>query len=169
MKEYNIGTLNVRGIGNDDDKFALAEDADKYKIDILTLSETHIAEEECLYEIDSAERQSYVLYGCNDEGNHHHGVGFIIRKELEPEFVRITGRIAQATIQMTRRKMHIIAIYAPTLTNCEKDPTMRDDFYSQIEATIDKIPQRDLLFIAGDFNINVFDSSTSSCNLFTDF
>ena len=155
MKVNNIGTLNVRGIGDDDDKFALVEDADKYKLDILTLSETHIPEEECLYDIESAEKKEYVLYGCNDDGNHHHGVGFLIRKELEPDFKRISGRIAQATIQMSKRKIHIIAIYAPTLQNCEKDPTMREDFYNSIEATIDKIPKRDLLFIAGDLNAKV--------------
>ena len=69
----NIGTLNVRGIGNDEDKFTLVEDADKYKMDVLTLSETHIPEEECLYELESEERNSYTLYSCNDEGNHHLG------------------------------------------------------------------------------------------------
>ena len=67
MRVKNIGTLNVRGIGDDEDKFTLAEDADKYKLDILTISETHIPEEECLYEIESEERQSYILYGCNEE------------------------------------------------------------------------------------------------------
>ena len=123
MKVKTIGNLNVRGIGEDEDKFLLAEDAYKYNIDVLTLSETHIPDEECLYEFESEERQRYILYGCNEEGNHHHGVGFLIKSEFEPNFKRISGRIAQATIQMTQRKIHIISVYAPTLQRSQQDPS----------------------------------------------
>ena len=99
MKIRNIATLNVRGISKDDDKFTLVEDAIKYKIDILTLSE-----EECLYELES-ENNSYVIYSRKEAENHHHGVGFLIKKELEPTFKRISERIATATIQMNKRKV----------------------------------------------------------------
>ena len=154
MKIRNIATLNVRGIGKDDDKFTLVEDAKKYKIDILTLSGTHIPDDECLHEIQS-EKNSYVLYSCNEPGNHHHGVGFLIKKELEPNFKRITGRIAQATIQMKRRKIHIIAVYAPTLQTRERDTGKREELYEEIEATIDKTSKRDIVVVADDFNSKV--------------
>ena len=49
MRIANIATLNVRGINNDDDKLTLVQDAIKYKTDVITLSETHIPQEECLY------------------------------------------------------------------------------------------------------------------------
>ena len=154
MKINNIATLNVRGIGDDNDKHILVEDAIKYNIDILTLSETHIPVEECLQEIES-DNNTYILYSCNEEGNHHHGVGFLIKKDLEPTFTRIAGRIAKATIQIKKRKIHIIAVYAPTLQTCKKDLSIREELYEQIEATVDKVPKRDLFFVAGDFNAKV--------------
>ena len=56
---------------------------------------------------------------------------------------------------MAKRKIHIIAVYAPTLQRSEQDPSVRDELYNQLEAAIDKIPKRDILFIAGDFNAKV--------------
>ena len=126
MKVGNIATLNVRGINNDNDKLVLVQDAAKYKADIIALSETHIPQEECLYEI-RGEKGSYILYSCNKAENTYHGVGFLIRKELEPDFKRITERIAIAVIQMKTRKIHIVAVYAPTLQTSERDPDIRDE------------------------------------------
>ena len=56
---------------------------------------------------------------------------------------------------MKRRKIHIIAVYAPTLQTCERDTGKREELYEKIEATIDKISKRDIVVVAGDFNSKV--------------
>ena len=56
---------------------------------------------------------------------------------------------------MERRKIHIIAVYAPTLQTCERDTGKREELYEKIEATIDKISKRDIVVVAGDFNSKV--------------
>lgn len=49
----NIATLNVRSVKSDDDKLLIKEDAIKYKIEIIILSDTHLGEERCIYQIQS--------------------------------------------------------------------------------------------------------------------
>ena len=46
----------------------------------------------------------------------------------------------------------MISVYAPTLEKCEKDTNIREEFYDQLEKTISDVPNRDVLFIAGDLN-----------------
>ena len=134
--DMKVDILNVRGIGDDDNKLTLVEDADKHKIDILTLSETHIPEEECLYEIELAGKKQYILYGCNDDGNHHQGVGFLIKKELEPDFKRIillfyfpNGTHIHEYSTDLMFLITFLSLYAQKLLNCNYSNYLIDQFY----------------------------------------
>ena len=139
-----IATFNIRGINNDYDKLLLAMDADKYKTEIIALSQTHIPEEELLCKIRT-NKTTYILFSCNNNKEKaQHGAGFLIKENLNPIFKRITDRRATATIPLKERKLLIMAIYAPTLQICENNPNVREDLYNQIQTVIDKIPKKDL-------------------------
>ena len=56
---------------------------------------------------------------------------------------------------MKQRKIHIVAVYAPPLQTSERDPGQRDELYNQLDAVINNIPKRDIVFVAGDFNAKV--------------
>ena len=125
--KINIGTLNVRGIKEEQQKQLLIKDAIKYDISILSLAETHIPDEEYLLELSEwsiKERRtnSYIIYSVNEKNDKHHGVGLMIKKEFNPYFEKITDRIIIATIKLEHRNLKFIAIYAPTLKKLRERP-----------------------------------------------
>ena len=99
----NIATLSIRIVRSDEDKLWLVKDVIKYKIDISTLSETRLGHEECTYQTRS-EKKSYILYSCTEKDIHQQGVDFLIQNELEPDFKRISKRIATSVIQVKKGK-----------------------------------------------------------------
>ena len=50
------------------------------------------------------------------------------------------------------QKLNLINVYAPTLEVSEKNPEIRDEFYSDISSVLNTISARDITLIAGDFN-----------------
>ena len=126
----------------------------KYNVPILAITETHIEGEESQYEI-TANNTTYILYNVNKQNNHDHGTGFLIKKELNPTFVRISERVCIATIKFNTRNLKIIAADAPTLEVSENNTEVRDDFYKQVEKAIKSIANRDFLILTGDFNAKI--------------
>ena len=151
-----VGSLNVRGIDKDYEKDTLIRDAMSYKMDVVILAETHISDEETQLDMKIKDENNriheYTLYSTNKGTVKTHGAGLLIRKELQPKITRISDRICKAEIQLKDHKVMVIAIYAHTLQKSEKYPTEREDFYETIEKIIDKIPARDVIILAGDFN-----------------
>ena len=118
-----IATLNVRGINSELKKDITALDAYTYNTPIMVLTETHIPEEEHIEEITintEKEKAEYVLYSVNEQESSYHGTGFIIKKDLQPTFKKISNRVATATIKMRHNKMTVISAYAPTLEKKRK-------------------------------------------------
>ena len=51
---------------------------------------------------------------------------------------------------ISRRRIHILSIYAPTIIDAHANETM--SFYDRLSSIVDEIPSRDHLFLCGDFN-----------------
>ena len=51
---------------------------------------------------------------------------------------------------ISRRRIHILSIYAPTAIDAHTNETM--SFYDRLSSIVDAIPSRDHLFLCGDFN-----------------
>ncbi|XP_073811664.1 uncharacterized protein [Musca autumnalis] len=90
-----------------------------------------------------------------------HGVGFIISKDMKQslkEWKPISERIITARFFTKIRKcLHIIQCYAPTE---DAEPTLKNDFYDQLTATIRNVPNRDILILMGDFNAKIGSDNT---------
>ena len=76
----------------------------------------------------------------------------LIKKNLNPKFDRITGRICTAEIDLKNTKLIFISVYAHTSEKADKNPEIRDDFYDTLEGIINNIPKRHEVILAGDFN-----------------
>ena len=134
MKQLNIGSLNLRGLLNDDGENKLYKDATFHGLDIIALSETHIKSEQHLDLLkDSNNKSEYVLYSTNNLNDQFHGVGFLVNTKLRPKFERITDRICTADIKLKHNRLKVISCYAPTLKTSENNPQLRDDFYTAID------------------------------------
>ena len=127
---FNVGTLNVRGITTNDKVIATTEDVRKYNLNVLVIPETHITMEEDIDEItlNKPDINKYTIYSVNKKGNHHHGIGMIIKQEHKPTFNKISDRICKAELKVNQTDVTIIAAYAPTHSNSEKDITVREFF-----------------------------------------
>lgn len=70
------------------------------------------------------------------------------RSELA--FQPISNRLAVLTVHGT--KAHLLAIYAPTKTSPDE---VKDNFYDQLQCTLDLIQRTELTILVGDFNVHI--------------
>ena len=144
----NFGAFNVRGINQNWEKKNLEEDAIRYGLDIVAVTETHIGGES-----NTFEQGQYVLYTVNGvESKNTHGTGILVKKGLNPSFQRVTERICTAHIKLTHTTLVFISTYAHTSEKAKANPELREDFYEAIESIISKLPNRYEVVLAGDFN-----------------
>ena len=103
--------------------------------------------------ITSSSNNSYILYYSGHDTKSENGVGIIVPENKTAEFTPINDRICQTTTTAnSNQKLHIISAYAPTLDKSEKDPDIREKFYSDLDSIIKKHSSRHITIIAGDFN-----------------
>jgi len=83
------------------------------------------------------------------------GVGFLVHKSVSPyisDYQGISDRLAMLSLQGKNNKIVFIQVYFPTTSYPDEDV---EKLYDQIQKLIDNIPQRDFLFVIGDFNARV--------------
>ena len=84
-----------------------------------------------------------------------YGVGFLVRNTLLRSIVPSTAgreRILSLQLHLSAGPVTLISAYAPTLSSSTE---VKDKFYDNLAATIKKVPEREPLFILGDFNTRV--------------
>ena len=80
-------------------------------------------------------------------------LGIILPKDTNADFLRITDRICKATIKrINQPNIVIICGYAPTLERSKKYPNTVENFYNNLESTVNTVNKRDFLIVGGDFN-----------------
>ena len=133
------------------------EDALKYDLYILALTETHIKKEEStrITVSNDRNRKTYSVYHGRIKGeNPYAGAGLIIEESLQPHFTRISDRIVKANFKINKdHQVNVIVAYAPTLIKSEKDPQIREDFYDELnKITLQYKKDKHVLLVLRDFN-----------------
>ena len=124
---------------------------ERLNIDIVGLQETRLAG------FGSTKEKNYTFFwqGLQEEEKRIHGVGFAIRNKLLPMMEppkQGSERIFSIRLQTSSGFTTFVCCYAPTLS-AEVD--QKDQFYAQLDDTINKIPSSDDLYLLGDFNARV--------------
>ena len=91
-KEFNIGTFNVRGLKDEQKRQDLAQDAERYNIDVLCIQETKLSEG---IDCNVGNKNDRLIALSSD--NVHHGVGFVVSskwKENIYKYWKVSDRIA---------------------------------------------------------------------------
>lgn len=116
MKEkktcLNVGTFNMQG-GYERKKIELAEAAAKFNLDILAISEVNLVGQR---EEVVGEYKVYLSGIFQDQGKAKWGVGFLIKKELEPFVLAsraVNGRIMWLSIKLSGAIYRLVSVYAP--------------------------------------------------------
>ena len=121
---------------------------DRLNIDIATLQETRLAENESIKE------QRYTIFwqGKSIEEKREHGVGFAVKNSLltvtEPP-VNGSERILTIRLSTQTGRANIMSVYAPTLCSTAES---KDQFYEELDVAISNIPKTEQLYILGDVN-----------------
>ncbi|KAI8521282.1 hypothetical protein Bbelb_010360 [Branchiostoma belcheri] len=123
----------------------------RLNVDIATLQETRLADSGTLRESD----YTFIWQGKSSQETREHGVGFAIKNSLlnsiEPR-ENGTERILTLRLHTENGPLNLVSVYAPTLYSQEE---IKDEFYCQLQSTIQDIPKQEKLLLLGDFNARV--------------
>ena len=157
VKALNVGTLNAQGCRDEFKQSIILEDALNYDLQVTGLTETHVIDEGTkIFTVKKNNTNwTYELFfsGIKDH-NTYTGTGIGIQSDFRPRFKRITDKISTTSFQLKdKHEAHIIVAYAPTHAQSQKEPQIREDFYSELEKVTSKhAKKKHLLLILGDFN-----------------
>jgi len=125
----------------------LKNEMERYHFDILGLAEMRwTASEE--------------MHGCKviwsgNEQKHEAGVGFLLSKRAREALLGnkpVSDRVMVARFQAQPFNMSVVQVYAPTSDGTNEQV---EQFYADLETTLDDIPKKDIVIIAGDWNAKV--------------
>ena len=133
----------------------------RYNIDIAALSETRFSGEGQLLELGGC--YTFFWKGKPEGERRESGVGFAIRSTLVDRLEELphgfSERIMILRLALSKERFAIIiSVYAPTMSH-HQDAI--DQFYSDLNSIILKIPSDDKIFILGDFNSRVGNDSST--------
>lgn len=145
-----IATWNIKTLYKAGKLTTVAMEMRRMGIEVLGLSEVRWPNAgECISD-------GVVLYysGCRD-GEHQHGVGIMIKKELKQyvaNFVPYNERMMLIQLRTKPINTNLIQVYAPT---ADSDEETIEKFYSDLNELTKKLRKHELNVIMGDFNAKV--------------
>ena len=133
----------------------VAQELSRYGVDIAALSETRLAGEGSLTEIEGG--YTFFWKGLPNTERRIYGVGFAIKsslaQQLEVSPVGVSERLMKLRLPLVEgRHITIFSCYAPTLLASDED---KDLFYEMVDAELQRVPIHDKLLLLGDFNARV--------------
>ena len=152
-ESLHVGCWNVRTLLDEGSQSIAIRSLHDYKVDIACLSEVRISGSGSkVIKVPGRDQDYSLYYSGPPTRTGQHGVAIAMNKRARDALLAwepISERIAVARFKGTITNMTVVAVYAPTLNS---DDTVKYDFYAQLQAVMDRTPQRDLMLIAGDWN-----------------
>ncbi|XP_056647272.1 craniofacial development protein 2-like [Diorhabda sublineata] len=144
-----LGSWNITSWSNKD--YEVVVEIEKNKIDFCALSETKKKGN------GSQRYQNYILFysGVDMNLRARGGVGLLVNKKFEKDIKEvqyISHSIIQIIVELANERTHLLSIYAPDVSKPKEE---REAFFDALQATSDKIPSKDKVFIMGDFNSRI--------------
>lgn len=153
LDNTNIGTWNVRGLLQTGKTYIMEKELERYNMDITGISETHWKGNGL---ITTANGNTIVFSG--NTNNSRNGVAIIMTSSIAKTLMgynAINDRMISIKIHSKPVNLNIIQVYAPTSdSNVEEI----EQFYGELETILQKIPNREITIIVGDFNAKVGDT-----------
>jgi len=151
-----FATWNVRGLTKTDKQHLLAQDCDRYDLDIIGLQET----KSCHF-TDKQLSGNHRLLLFDQKLSYHGGLGFLINERVNHyfrSFKQISDRVVYMDFFIPSKldnkppcKMRIVNCYSPTNPKSLSNPAATDQFYCELQEAIN-VPARYEIWILGDFN-----------------
>ena len=134
-----------------------------YRLNATSLQETHLKVENFTSNT-SPRGNKFIL--CNSKASSTHknhcfgGLGFLVDEQLQVTIKTVSDRICYLSTFVNNRQYYVINVHAPTLPTSEKTPSIRQDFYENLDNLLHNIPNRANLYLAGDFSAKTGSGNT---------
>ena len=163
-----FATWNVRGLTKTDKQHLLAQDCDRYDLDIIGIQETKTRQ---FSDLRLPGNHRLLLFDQKD--GYHGGLGFLINSRVNHffrSFHQISDRVVYMDFFVPSKfvhkppcKLRIVNCYSPTNPKTISNPEATDQFYRELQVAVD-VPARYELWILGDFNAKLGKRSEQDYN-----
>ncbi|XP_037866981.1 uncharacterized protein LOC119628534 [Bombyx mori] len=151
---HRIGAWNVRGLVQEGKLEIVEKEMITRRLTILGLSETHVKGSGYF---TMAEGNTFYFSG--HESKSQNGVAIIVSQTFKYAVLgynAISDRIMTIKLRGNPLPINIVQVYAPTAQSSEEEI---DSFYGTLEDCINALPRREMLFVQGDWNAKIGDTS----------
>ena len=152
-EELAIACWNVRTLLDIGSQSLTMRSLHQHGVDIACLSEVRLPESGSRSIKVPGANTNYFLYHSGPHDNSGlYGVAFALSKRAKsclPEWDPVNSRLAYARFKGRLFNISIVSVYAPTLN---ADDEIKDEFYNDLQYIMNRIPHRDLIVVAGDWN-----------------
>ena len=145
-----IGTWNVRTLRGAGKAEELVHEMDRYEWHVIGLCEVRWKNMG-----ETTTHEGHKIYFSGRDDKHEHGVGFLVNKEISSSVMScqpISSRIITMRLRASPLNVSIIQAYAPTSDSSDE---AIEDFYSQLQEVLAKVPKKDFLIVQGDWNAKI--------------
>jgi len=154
--KLKVATWNVREIAEKTEE--LQTELLKQKIDIAIITEKKKKNK------GSEDIDNYIMIYCRVPANQwaSSGVAVAIRKDWKhkiQDYTWISDRITETRIKVLNRNFTIEGVHAP-VEGKEQDTI---EFYRELQQSMDKIPKKENIILAGDFNGRISNQPIPEC------
>ena len=152
-EQYCIGTWNVRSM-NQGKLEVVKQEMARVNVDILGIRELNWTG---MGEFNS---DDHYIYYCRQESLRRNGVAIVVNKRIQNALLGCNlknDRMISIRFQGKPFSITVIQVYAPTSNAVEGEVKQ---FYEDLQDLPETTPQKDVLFIIGDWNAKVGSQET---------
>lgn len=149
-EDVRIGTWNVRTLLKAASLELLTREMDRCKVQLLGISETRWTGKGHF-----TSSEGHTVYFSGNEKGGQKGVAFIANQHIAKRVLGynpINDRLISLRLQAKPINITVIQVYAPTSSATDD---VIDEFYNQLQDTLDTASKRDVVLMIGDFNAKI--------------
>ncbi|BHF80935.1 hypothetical protein SprV_0702406400 [Sparganum proliferum] len=152
-RTLGIGCWNVRTFLDPGTQSLTARSLHQYNVDVCCLSEVRLPDSGSPeIKIPGVESHFTLYHSGPRDSSGRHGVAIALSQQADLALLAwepVNDRMAYVRLKGHFTNIAIVAVYAPTSAAEQRD---KEAFYSQLQALVERLPRRDLLIVAGDWN-----------------
>nr|VZI50567.1 unnamed protein product [Spirometra erinaceieuropaei] len=152
-RTLGIGCWNVRTLLDPGTQSLTARSLHQYNVDVCCLSEVRLPDSGSReIKIPGVESHFTLYHSGPLDSSGRHGVAIALSQQADLALLAwepVNDRMAYVRLKGHFTNISIVAVYSPTSAAEQRD---KEAFYSQLQALVERLPRRDLLIVAGDWN-----------------
>ncbi|BHF68409.1 hypothetical protein SprV_0301144300 [Sparganum proliferum] len=152
-RTLGIGCWNVRTFLDPGTQSLTTRSLHQYNVDVCCLSEVRLPDSGSReIKIPGVESHFTLYHSGPRDSSGRHGVAIALSQQADLALLAwepVNDRMAYVRLKGHSTNISIVAVYAP---NSDAEQRDKEAFYSQLQTLVERLPRRDLLIVADDWN-----------------